>query len=61
MNKPLQEYRSSTGGTVQVFTWGLRHIAGRVFNDNDNDNDDDKSAEVGVTQPRKRGRPRKNP
>jgi hypothetical protein len=59
MNKPLQEYRSSTGGTVQVFTWGLRHIAGRVFNDNDND--DDKSAEVGVTQPRKRGRPRKNP
>jgi hypothetical protein len=59
MNKPLQEYRSSTGGTVQVFTWGLRHIAGRVFNDNDND--DDKSAEVEVTQPRKRGRPRKNP
>jgi len=59
MNKPLKEYRSSTGGTVQVFAWGLRHIAGRVFNDNDND--DDKSAEVEVTQPRKRGRPRKNP
>jgi hypothetical protein len=58
MNKPLQEYRSSTGGTVQVFTWGLRHIAGRVFNDNDTD---DKTTEVEVTQPRKRGRPRKNP
>lgn len=57
MNKPLNEYRSSTGGTVQVFTWGLRHISGRVVAD-DND-DDEKTAEV--TQPRKRGRPRKNP
>lgn len=56
MNKPLQEYRSSTGGTVQVFSWGLRHTSGRVANDND---DDEKSVEV--NQPRKRGRPRKNP
>lgn len=31
MSKVLKEYKSSTGGTVQVFSWGLRHIAGKLY------------------------------
>lgn len=31
MTKVLKEFKSSTGGTVQVFAWGLRHTAGKVY------------------------------
>lgn len=31
MSKVLKEFKSSTGGTVQVFAWGLRHTAGKVY------------------------------
>lgn len=31
MTKVLKEYKSSTGGNVQVFAWGLRHTAGKVY------------------------------
>jgi hypothetical protein len=31
MTKVLKEYKSSTGGTVQVFAWGLRHTAGKLY------------------------------
>ena len=30
-NKVLKEFKSSTGGTVQVFAWGLRHTAGKAY------------------------------
>lgn len=31
MSKVLKEFKSSTGGTVQVFAWGLRHTAGKLY------------------------------
>lgn len=31
MSKVLSEFKSSTGGTVQVFAWGLRHTAGKLY------------------------------
>jgi len=31
MSKVLKEFKSSTGGTVQVFAWGLRHTAGKAY------------------------------
>jgi hypothetical protein len=31
MTKVLKEYKSSTGGTVQVFAWGIRHTAGKAY------------------------------
>jgi hypothetical protein len=31
MTKVLKEYKSSTGGTVQVFAWGIRHTAGEAY------------------------------
>lgn len=31
MSKVLKEFKSSTGGTVQVFSWGLRHTAGKLY------------------------------
>lgn len=30
-NKVLNTFTSSTGGTVQVFSWGLRHTAGKPY------------------------------
>jgi hypothetical protein len=30
-NKVLKEFKSSTGGTVQVFSWGIRHTAGKAY------------------------------
>lgn len=62
MAQVLKEYRSSTGGTVQVFAWGLRHSAGKTYSGK-------LAAEAvvpeGVAQEpqvrRGRGRPRKNP
>lgn len=59
MSKVLKEFKSSTGGTVQVFAWGLRHSAGKAYSG--------QAAESGVPvpvvdQPRRGpGRPRKNP
>jgi hypothetical protein len=31
MSKVLKEFKSSTGGTVQVFAWGIRHTAGKAY------------------------------
>ena len=31
MSKVLKEFKSSTGGTVQVFSWGIRHTAGKTY------------------------------
>lgn len=58
MSKVLKEYKSSTGGTVQVFSWGLKHTAGKLYS----------GASVGAEVPavvadkprRGPGRPRKN-
>lgn len=30
-NTVLKEFKSSTGGTVQIFSWGLRHTAGKLY------------------------------
>lgn len=54
-NKVLKEFKTSTGGTVQVFSWGLRHISGKSYSG--------AGAEMPETvadQPKRgRGRPRK--
>ncbi len=62
MAQVLKEFRSSTGGTVQVFAWGLRHTAGKAYSGK-------LAAEAVVpkdvaNEPQVRrgpGRPRKNP
>lgn len=56
MSKVLKEFKSSTGGTVQVFAWGLRHTAGRVYNGSAVGAE---VPDVVAQQPRKVGRPRK--
>ncbi len=54
-NKVLKEFKSSTGGTVQVFSWGIRHTAGKAYSGAG-------ATEVpGDVVEKQRGRPRKNP
>lgn len=59
MAQVLKEFRSSTGGTVQVFAWGLRHTAGKTYSGKLAEVPGDVAQEPQVR--RGRGRPRKNP
>ena len=59
MSKVLKEFKSSTGGTVQVFAWGLRHTAGKVYSGAAVDKTE--VPEVVAKKPRRGpGRPRKS-
>lgn len=54
MSKVLKEFKSSTGGTVQVFSWGIRHTAGKLYSGAA------ANEPVPSDEPKKRGRPKKN-
>lgn len=56
-NRVVKEAASSTGGTIQFFKWGLRHVAGRSYGGVETD---EVPAVVADKPRRGRGRPRKN-
>ena len=61
MSKVLKEFKSSTGGTVQVFAWGLKHTAGKLYSGKAVGTEVPEAAVVVADKPRKGpGRPRKS-
>ena len=52
-NRVLKEFPSSTGGLVQVFSWGLRHTAGKAYSGATVE------APADVAEKPRRGRPKK--
>lgn len=57
MSKVLKEFKSSTGGTVQIFSWGLRHTAGRLYSGEANSEDlrSELEPKRGPGRPKKKG------